>query len=244
MKKNNIFVFVMGIAFFALLFVLRHSAYPEEVVAVCGFIFDYATGLLDSLGVLKNLSEMYAVYGVLVRGIFAIVSLAVGIALLKIFPEKMAQSSAAVYCDIGKTIKCGACFTFLNIFLVLMLLNSVVGIAIAITNLAVFVIISILGMFGFSVALGSYFQYLYNGDNRSISINYLIGVLTLNICGNIYGFRELMWLFILPVLGTGSFIWSAYNMIMHRHFDTSLVGVKKEHFDRSKIRDIITRGID
>ena len=60
MKKNSIFIFAIGIIFFILIFALRNVAYPKEIVELCGFLFDYATGIINTVGVLENIFEFYS----------------------------------------------------------------------------------------------------------------------------------------------------------------------------------------
>lgn len=245
MKKNNIILHtVLGLLGLWLLLSLRQTNYPQEVTSICGFIFDYMTQTANSISAVDVPPESFHNFIFCIRFMLALLLMAFGILSVTLFKYKTADFSAGIYLNICSIIKIGLSFVLLNAILVVMFLSSVIGTAAAFLIILSVIITSILGLIPFSVALGSYLQKLYNGNSRNIFSNFIIGFLFVSVCCNIYGFSGPMMFFVFPVIGTGSFLFSAHNMLINRHFDISLAGIIQEGFDRNSIRNIITKDIN
>ena len=245
MKKinNGIMYAVIGCLVIFLIYITRNTMYPKEIVAVCTFLFHYITGILKIFLAPETTYEFLSAYGAVIKIIMIAIYLAIGAGLIKIFPWKMLRGTSYVYSSFASVIRYGLVYFAVSLAIGIMFLNSVVGIGAAIILFVFTAIISFIDSFFFMTAMGSYLQEIYNGNIRSMTINFAIGLLAVNICCNIYGFAAPAAFFIFPVLFTGSFFWVVQNFITKAYFDTSFAGPEKEMFDRNKIRDIITKDV-
>jgi hypothetical protein len=245
MKKSNVFMYAAaGSVVLTVLLILRNINYPQAVVEICHLVFDYGVGFLGVFSRFNNILKAWSVYGLLFKMASILAGIGIGTLVTVIFKRRISEGTAGVYYNVGKVIRCGLGYLLLTTILTMMFISSVVGIILAELIVIISVIFVLLGSIPFCVAFGGYLQKLYNGNCRNTTVNFIIGFLAVCLCCNIYGFAGAAMLYFYPVMSIGSFLVLIRNYIMHIHYDADIIGFEKEHFDRNKIRDIITKDIE
>lgn len=224
---------------------LRHAfVFPKEIVSVSSAIFDDITGVIVAFRLMDVVRAVEHIPWAVFTFSFCVISFAIGYLILKAKPKAMKTGSAIFSAEIAKVIKRGLFIYFMRAVLVFVFVYSVVGIPIAVAIIILTKIVDIVGMVPVAVNIGASIQEAINGNDRRMEYNYIIGAIAMLISANVYAVGCALILFIFPVLSFGTISCMIEKRVFCMPIDTSEFENKKDKFDKNKIRDIITKGLD
>lgn len=243
-KKNTIINILICLAICAIILSFRHLfIYPEEILAVMTAIEMDIAGVIAVLK-LEQIAAFLSTLppAVLMCGIGAGFYI-IGLLLLKLFSRKMQIGSDIISLNLAKVIKTGLLVYTMFLILILVFVYSVVGIPIAFLLIVSLLCFNIVGNVSVAVFIGRSIQEIINGNDRRIGYNYIIGVIFMLFCINVYAVGGTFLLFIFPVLSLGTVACIAESRALGVYIDKKDDYDKKDKFDRKKIKDIITSGL-
>lgn len=224
---------------------LRHAViFPKEIVSISSAIFEdissviVAFRLMDIVHAVENISWTAIIFS------FCVISFLIGYLVLKAKPKAMKMGSAIFSAELSKVIKRGLFIYVMRAILIFVFVYSVVGIPVAIAIIFLTKIVDIVGMVPVAINIGANIQEIINGNDRRMEYNYIIGAIAMLISANVYAVGGALFLFIFPVLSFGTISCMIEKKVFCMPVDTSEFENKEDRFDKKKIRDIITRGLD
>jgi len=219
--------------------------YPQGISWVSKAIIDDANGFIVAFMLMDFASAVKNIPWAALKFFFSIVFFLLGYLMLNWKPSIMKMGSAIFSADLTKVIKLGLISYFMRVILIFVFIYSVVGIPIAIGIIVVTNIVDIVGVVPVAVNIGANVQEMINGNDRRMEYNYIIGAVAMLISANVYAVGCALFLFIFPVLSFGTVSCMVEKKVFCIPVDTSeFENEKKDKFDRKKIRDIITKGLD
>ncbi|MGE4214924.1 MAG: hypothetical protein AB7E42_09125 [Anaerotignaceae bacterium] len=224
---------------------LRHAfIFPEEIVSVSRAIFDDITGVIVAFRLMDIVRALENIPWSVITSSFCFISFGIGYLILKSKPKTMKIGSAIFSEELVKVIKRGLFIYLMRAMLIFVFIYSVVGIPVAVAIIFITKIVDIVGMVPVAVNIGSSIQETINGNDRRIEYNYIIGAIAMLISSNVYAVGCALFLFVFPVLSFGTVSCMIEKKVFCMPIDTSEFEKKKDKFDKNKIRDIITKGLN
>ena len=224
---------------------LRHAfVFPKEVVSVSSAVFEDIAGVIVAFRLVDVVRTVEHIPWAVFTFSFCVISFAIGYLILKAKSKTMKIGSAIFSEELAKVIKRGLFIYIMRAILIFVFVYSVVGIPVAVTIIILTKIVDIVGMVPVAVNIGASIQEAVNGNDRRMEYNYIIGAIAVLISANVYAVGCALILFIFPVLSFGTISCMIEKKLFCMPIDTSDFENKKDKFDKNKIRDIITKGLD
>ena len=244
-NKRRIIHIVVCLAACGLILSFRNAIiFPEGIISVSNAIFDDISGVIVAFKLMDVVRAIGKIPWSVFTLSFSVLSLIAGYGILKFNARVMKTGSAIFSAELVKVIKRGLFIYLMRAFLIFVFIYSVVGIPVAIVLIVVTKIVDIIGTIPVAVNIGASIQEVINGNDRRMEYNYVIGAIAMLMSTNVYAVGGALFLFVFPVLSFGTVCCMIEKKVFCTPVDTSEFENKKRKFDRNKIRDIITDGLD
>lgn len=218
--------------------------YPNEIILLSkGLLADF-DGLINAFGFGKISAVISGLpLAVIMLGL-ELPAILVGLIMIRFFPGKAVQGAATLFYDISDVVKLGIC-AFLTLGgLIAVFMYSVVGAPIA---LAIFTVSRITGFIG-RVPLAIFVGYAVSDflkvERRGLYSSFILGSVLMSISCCVYAIGGAFSFFVYPVLAWGIVCQMVRNKGLFRHYSVFDEGRGKNRFDKSRISDIITDGLE
>lgn len=244
-NKKRLLHIVICLAACGLILSFRHAVIlPENFVTVSNAVFNDIASVIVAFKIVDVISAVENIPWSLLMFSFSLVSLGIGYLVLKFNTKRMKIGSAIFSAELVKVVKWGLFIYLMRAILIFVFVYSVVGIPVAIVFIAATKIVDIVGMVPVAINIGTSIQEIINGNDRRIEYNYIIGAIAMLMSANVYAVGCALFLFVFPVLSFGTISCMIEKRVFCVPVNTSEFESEKKRFDRNKIRDIITKGLD
>jgi len=193
--------------------------------------------LMRFLEVLRNTPKIFTAF--IMGGIVFLIGYGV-----IVFANKKVSSLTKIikheFCD---AVKKGLVIYVARVFLILIFAYSIVGIPVAAFILTTAVLMDLYGMVAVAVNMGDVVQEVFNGNDRRMSYNYIIGAIVMMMCVNVHAVGITLLMFIFPVISVGAVFCVAEKRFLNKPVLGDANNGENTKFDRRKIRDIIIKEV-
>jgi len=219
------------------------ASYPTNVVNIVKGIWLLLNYYVDVLG-LDLLSSFFGMFSAnQMLFLMVLTQIIVGAVLLKLFKERLKNGAQILETNPFRVIRWGIIWYLLLIFTMIVFTLSVVGIGIAFAVGFVIVLISLISGVCIALTLGNQLKGLLGVEKRSIFIVYMLGEFVIALCTSVVALTGVIICFMIPVLSLGIVWCSIMDKFIYKGSARN-ENDKTDKFDRNRIRDIITNGVD
>jgi len=219
------------------------ASYPTNVVNIVKGIWLLLNYYVDVLG-LDLLSSFFGMFSAnQMLFLMVLTQIIVGAVLLKLFKERLKNGAQILETNPFRVIRWGIIWYLLLIFTMIVFTLSVVGIGIAFAVGFVIVLISLISGVCIALTLGNQLKGLLGVEKRSIFIVYMLGEFVIALCTSVVALTGVIICFMIPVLSLGIAWCSLMDKFIYKGSARNKDD-KTDKFDRNRIRDIITNGVD
>lgn len=240
--ESLIFCLIISVGIISLRLI---ASYPSEITNFTSHLVETVNSTIDVLGLSKllNFMQNIPVWAAIIINGFA--NIFIGIVFLLIFKKSVKQGSMVILNSIGSVIFYGLIIYLLGLSVVLIFAYSVIGIPISAFMVFSSGIVVYIGNISVAVYVGYIIQEKLSIKGGTV-IYYLFGSFVMIICKSVYAFGAAFIFFIFPVLAIGTvFVTFINKYFLNISYKIEYDNDKKnKKFDRKKIRDIITKGLD
>ena len=218
------------------------SSYPDSMVYLIKGIMALVNYYLEALNVTFLTSLFASVSSHKIIFIAVLLHIIIGGLILSVFEEKYRKSINILLSNICRVIRWGFILYVLLGMSFLILLFSVAGSAGAAIIAVLLTATTLIGGVSVAVAIGYNVKKMLN-IRANLLIMYMLGEFVMAICTSVSVLAGAVVLFILPVLSLGT----AWCYIMDKCIYKAPISAfrdNEKHFDRDRMREIITEGID
>lgn len=219
------------------------APYPQGVINLLSgirTIIDYYVEIIG-LSAFTDLLNRFTANQILF--IIVLLQIVKGAVLILLFKDKFIKGSKILNTNLFRTIRWGMILYLLVFSTMVVMLVSVAGMSIGLLVALIIIIVSILGGVSIAIYIGTNIGELLGIRSKSVYVAYMLGEFVYAICINVSVLVGVFILFILPVLSFGV-IW-CYIMDKYIYKGTPMDDDSKmNRFDRDRIRDIITNGVN
>ncbi len=242
--KQNMELFMLCILIgIGIVYLKLFASYPENMVNIIRGVWLLVTYYLEIAGfkVISDFLQMFSANQLFFM--FVLIHIVVGAVLVGIFKNRFQKGADIILASPYKVIRWGLLWYFLMVATMLIFLISVVGIPVAGVVFTLLFVISALGGVSIAVALGINVRRGLNVKSKSVFVSYLLGEFVLSVCTSVGVFTGVVLLFILPVFSLGTVWCAVMNRFVYKGIPDDFDDDTNK-FDRNRIRDIITNGVD
>ena len=220
-------------------FFVYHSSITNAIIDMFEGLKSVAINLniMYFLDLLKNIPRVFAVF--IIGGIAFLIGYGV-----IVFANKKVLSLAKImkyeFCDV---VKKGLVIYMARVFLIFLFAYSIIGIPVAVFILVTAILMDLHGMVAVAVNIGNIVQDVFNGNDRRMSYNYIIGAIVMMMCVNVHAVGITLLMFIFPVVSVGAMFCATEKRFLNKPSLGDANNDENTRFDRRKIRDIITKEV-
>ena len=242
--RQNFELFMLCILIgIAIVYLRLFASYPANVVNIVKGIWqllNYYAGAMG-LSLLSNFFSMFTANQMMF--LMVLIQIIIGAVLLKLFRERLVNGAQILETNPFRVIRWGIIWYLFFVFTMIVFTLSVVGVGIALTFGFIMVVISLVSGVCIALTLGDQLKGILGIEKRSIFIVYMIGEFVIALCTSVNVLSGVVLCFMIPVLSLGVAWCSLMDKFIYkgsaRHKDE-----KTDKFDRNRIRDIITNGVN
>lgn len=227
----------------AIVYLRLFASYPANVVNIVKGIWQLLNYYAEVLG-LDLLSSFFGMFTAnQIMFLMVLTQIIIGAVLLKLFREKLVNGSQILETNPFRVIRWGIVWYLLLIFAMIVFALSVVGLGITFAVGFIIVVISLISGVCIALTLGDQLKSILGIEKRSIFIVYMLGEFVIALCTSVNVLSGVILCFMIPVLSLGIVWCSLMDKFIYkgsaRNDDDKI-----DKFDRNRIRDIITNGVN
>ena len=219
------------------------ASYPENVVNIVkgiGMLLNYYAQVLG----LDLLSSFFTIFTAnQIMFLMVLAQIIVGAIFLRLFNERLNNGAQILETNPFRVIRWGIIWYLLLIFTIIVFTLSVVGIGVAVAVGFVLVLISLISGVCIAITLGRQLNSILGIEISNIFIVYLLGEFVIALCTSVNVLSGVVLCFMIPVLSLGIAWCSVMDKFIYKGSARNNDD-KTDKFDRNRIRDIITNGVN
>ncbi len=227
----------------AIVYLRLFASYPANVVNIVKGIWQLLNYYAEVLG-LDLLSSFFGMFTAnQMMFLMVLTQIIVGAMLLKLFRERLENGAQILETNPFRVIRWGIIWYLLLIFTMIVFALSVVGLGITFAFGLIIVVISLISGVCIALTLGDQLKSILGIGKRSIFIVYMLGEFVIALCTSVNVLSGVILCFMIPVLSLGIAWCSLMDKFIYKGSARNKDD-KTDKFDRNRIRDIITNGVN
>ena len=220
-------------------FFVYHSSITSAIIDMFEGIKSVAVNLrlMSFLELLKNTPKVFIAF--IIGGILFLI----GYGVIVFASNKVSNLTKIMKYEFCDVVKKGLVIYIARVSLVFLFAYSIIGIPVAVFILITAILVDLYGMVAVAVNMGDVVQEVFNGSDRRMSYNYIIGATVMMMCVNVHAVGITLLMFIFPVISVGAIFCDVEKKFLKKPVLGNDPKDENTKFDRRKIRDIITKEI-